>query len=239
MPAFVQNSEGHKRWQMEMATSEDYQKSVKGYYRLIAGIDEVVGRMLESLDRRGLLDNTVVIYTADNGFFLGERELSGKWLMHEESIRTPLIIRDPRLPAAMRGTRRGNMTLNIDMAPTILGAAGIDAQRAMQGRDLAPLMQKKPPAWRHEFYYSHLFVHPAIPKSEGIRDERWKYVRYIESATLYEELYDLSQDPHEEQNLAHGGRHERQLKAMRERWNIWRGAIEGWKPGTEWRDPPV
>src|SRR5882724_9682968 len=113
MPSFVQTSEAHKRWQMEMSTPEDYQKSVKGYYRLITGVDEVVGSIREALERRELFDNTVVIYTADNGFFLGERELSGKWLMHEESIRTPLIVRDPWLPAALRGKRRGEMTLNI------------------------------------------------------------------------------------------------------------------------------
>jgi arylsulfatase A-like enzyme len=222
-----------------MSTPEDYQKAVKGYYRLITGIDEVVGRMLESLERRGMLDNTVVIYTADNGFFLGERALSGKWLMHEESIRTPLIIRDPRLPAALRGKRRGEMTLNIDAAPTILRAAGIDAPRSMQGRDLAAMTQGRSPSWRREFYYSHLFEHPAIPKSEGIRDERWKYIRYIESEPLYEELYDLRQDPLEERNLARAGGHDAQLKSMRERWKIWRTAIEEWKPGTEWRDPRI
>ena len=93
------------------------------------------------------------------------------------------------------------------------------------------------PPWRHEFYYSHLFEHPAIPKSEGIRDERWKYIRYIESEPLYEELYDLRQDPLEERNLARAGGNDAQLKEMRERWKTWRAAMETWRPGTEWRDP--
>jgi arylsulfatase A-like enzyme len=237
MPAFIQKSEGHRRWQMEMSTPEDYQKSVKGYYRLITGIDEAAGRMLDSLTRRGLLDNTIVIYTADNGFFLGERELSGKWLMHEESIRTPLIVRDPRLAGGLRGKRRGDMTLNIDIAPTILRAAGIEPPAVMQGRDLAPLTRRQASGWRREFYYSHLFEHATIPKSEGIRDERWKYVRYIESDPLYEELYDLRSDPQETRNLARAGSHEDRLKAMRERWKTWRAALESWKPGTPWIEP--
>jgi len=210
---------------------------VKGYYRLITGVDEVVGRIRRWLEQRGLFDNTVVIYTADNGFFLGERELSGKWLMHEESIRTPLIIRDPRLPAARRGKRRGAMTLNIDVAPSILRLAGIHAPQSMQGRDLTPLLRGDTAQWRQEFYYSHLLDSKTIPKSEGIRNQRWKYIRYIESEPLVEELYDLRQDPQEERNLARAGRHEAQLTAMRERWKIWRTTIESWRPGTEWRDP--
>ena len=120
----------------------------------------------------------------------------------------------------MRGKQRGQMMLNIDLAPTILRAAEIDAPSSMQGRDLAPLKQGQSPSWRREFYYSHLFGHPAIPKSEGVRTERWKYIRYIESEPLYEELYDLRQDRLEERNLARAGGHDAQLKAIRERWKI-------------------
>ena len=238
MPAFLQNSEGHVRWKMEFSTPEDYQRSVKGYYRLITGVDVVVGRIRDSLERRKLLDNTVIIFTSDNGFFLGERELSGKWLMHEESIRTPLIIRDPRLPAAARGKRRREMTLNVDLASTILGIAGIAPSPHMQGRDLSPLVRAESPAWRSDFYYSHLFASKNIPKSEGIRNERWKYIRYIEADPLYEELYDLQGDPLEERNLARAGGHAPQVAAMRDRWKTWRSAVENWRPGTEWRDPP-
>jgi arylsulfatase A-like enzyme len=232
MPAFLQNSEGHNRWKMEFSTPEDYQRSVKGYYRLITGVDIVVGRILDSLERQNLLDNTVIIFTSDNGFFLGERELSGKWLMHEESIRTPLIIRDPRLPRALRGKRRREMTLNVDVAPTILSLAGLPPSQYTQGRNLSPLTRGESPAWRNEFYYSHLFAHPIIPKSEGIRNERWKYIRYIESEPLYEELYDLRDDPHEERNLARASAHASQLTTMRDRWKAWRSAVESWQPGA-------
>jgi arylsulfatase A-like enzyme len=232
MPAFLQNSEGHNRWKMEFSTPQDYQRSVKGYYRLITGVDVVVGRILDSLERQKLLDNTVIIFTSDNGFFLGERELSGKWLMHEESIRTPLIIRDPRLPAGLRGKRRREITLNVDIAPTILSLAGLPPSSYMQGQNLSPLTRCESPSWRSEFYYSHLFDHKIIPKSEGMRNERWKYIRYIESDPLYEELYDLRDDPHEERNLARAGGHESQLTTMRERWKTWRSAVENWRPGT-------
>jgi arylsulfatase A-like enzyme len=177
-----------------------------------------VGRIIDSLERQKLLDNTVIVFTSDNGFFLGERELSGKWLMHEESIRTPLIIRDPRLPAALRGKRRREMTLNIDVAPTLLSIAGLPPSPFMQGRNLSPLVRGESPAWRSDFYYSHLFNYPTIPKSEGVRNERLKYIRYIESEPLYEELYDLRDDPQEERNLARAGGYESQLNAMRERW---------------------
>jgi arylsulfatase A-like enzyme len=103
----------------------------------------------------------------------------------------------------------------------------------MQGRNLSPLTRGESPSWRSEFYYSHLFAHKIIPKSEGIRNERWKYIRYIESEPLYEELYDLRDDPHEERNLARAGGHESQLTMMRERWKTWRSAVENWRPGTQ------
>ena len=206
---------------------------MKGYYRLITGVDVVVGRILDSLQRQRLLENTVIIFTSDNGFFLGERELSGKWLMHEESIRTPLIIRDPRLPAALRGKRRREMTLNVDIAPAILSLAGIPPSPYMQGRNLIPLARGESPSWRSEFYYSHLFAHKTIPKSEGVRNERWKYIRYIESDPLYEELYDLRDDPREERNLARSGAHVSQLATMRKGWKTWRSAVENWRPGNQ------
>lgn len=234
MPGFIQNSEGHKRWEMEMSTPSDYQKSVKGYYRLITGIDEVVARIADELRAQGQWENTVVVYTSDNGFFLGERELSGKWLMHEESIRTPLIIRDPRLPKARQVNA---MTLNVDLARTLLSLAGVPAPVTMQGRDLAPLLRGEAPAWRHDFYYSHLFQHPAIPKSEGVRNERWKYTRYLETPSPYEEMYDLQNDPHETANLARAGSRTKELETLRQRTDVWKTALVKWDKTTPWQEP--
>ena len=108
--------------------------------------------------------------------------------MGNRIIQTPVIDRlaseGVRLPAAMRGTRRREMTLNVDVAPTILSITGIPQSSFMQGRNLSPLTRGESPSWRNEFYYSHLFVHQSIPKNEGIRTERWKYIRYIESEPL-------------------------------------------------------
>ena len=160
LPAFLRDSEGHRRWGWRFATPTAYQEAVKGYYRLITGIDRVVGRIRSELAARGLADNTVIVYMSDNGYFLGERGLADKWYMYEESIRVPLIIYDPRLPADRRGQRRSEMALNIDVAPTLLDLAGVGVPHAMQGRSLVPLMTKPGGNWRREWYYSHLFPRP-------------------------------------------------------------------------------
>ena len=202
LPAFLRSGyEGRIRWERRFSTPEKFQESVKRYYRLITGVDAQVGRMLGYLRERGWDDNTIVIYTSDNGFYLGERGLAGKWLMHEESIRTPLIVRDPRLRETA-GTHREEMALNIDLAPTMLGLAGVEIPSSMQGRDLTPLVRGESRAWRKEWFYEHLLKHRTIPKTEGVRGERWKYTRYVESEPVYEELYDLDDDPSEDHNLA-------------------------------------
>lgn len=218
LPDFIQTSEARKRWFVRFANEELFQKSVKDYYRLLTGVDEWVGRLQEKLEAMGEADNTVIIYSSDNGFYLGDRGLAGKWYMHEESIRLPLIIHDPRLPAANRGQRRDEMVLNIDVAPTILDLAGVSIPEVMQGESLTPLARGDHPDWRTEFLYEHRIDIRTIPKSEGVRTERWKYVRYTESEPLVEELYDLESDPLEEHNLAADSDHADQLAALREKW---------------------
>ncbi|MGC9328068.1 MAG: sulfatase family protein, partial [Candidatus Hinthialibacter sp.] len=139
LPDFIRNSEGRTRWTRRFSTPELYQHSVKNYYRLITGVDAIVGKIRAQLESLNLADNTVIIYTSDQGFFLGEHGLAGKWLMHEESIRAPLIIYDPRLPRQNRGERSA-MTLNIDFAPTLMDLAGIDIPSNIQGQSLTPLL---------------------------------------------------------------------------------------------------
>ncbi|MCZ2074966.1 MAG: sulfatase [Bryobacteraceae bacterium] len=237
LPSFLKNSEGRERWKIRFATPEMYQRSVKGYYRLITGVDAVVGSLLKLLETRRLLDNTAVVFTSDNGFFLGEHGLAGKWLMHEESIRTPLIIRDPHLTSSRGGSRVKRPALNVDIAPTLLGLAGLEPPRAMQGRDLAPLLAGKNVAWRRDWYYSHLFQHPKIPRSEGLRNHRWKYIRYLDTEPVYEELYDLESDPLEEHNLALAKQQPAVLAGMRSRLMTWRRRLGEWDPGRRWREP--
>lgn len=237
LPPFLHDSEGRRRWEMQFKTPEMYQRSVKGYYRLISEVDRAVGAVVDALAKRGDLDNTLIVYTGDNGYFLGEHGLSHKWYLYEESIRTPLVIWDPRLPKAQRGRRRKEMSLNIDIAPTLLRAAGIEPPPGMQGRDLTPLLRGQAAGWRKEWFYSHLFEHPRIPPSEGVRDERFSYIRWIAEKPEYEQLFDHVADPHNTKNLAGDPRHKVTLEKMRARWKAWRDGLAGWRPDRQWRDP--
>jgi len=238
MPVEVQRSENRRRWAVRFGTPELYQESVKAYYRLITEVDTVAGRIREELRRMNADANTVILYTSDNGFYLGERGLAGKWLMHEESIRTPMIIHDPRLPAAARGRRVAEMALNIDLAPTLWHLAGISQPPPTQGRNLYPLVEGHKTAWRKEWFYEHHYDNRGwIPPTEGVRGERWKYTRYLDTSPVFEELFDLETDPHEERNLARQAAHSARLEEMRGRWQSWRKHLEAWKPGMSWREP--
>ena len=145
--------------------------------------------------------------------------------IESESIRTPLIIYDPRLQASSRGKRRQEIALNVDIAPTILDFAEIDIPEHMQGRSLRGLVYGKDEEWRDDFFYEHLFENAEIPKSEGVRTERWKYIRYIEQGPVDEELYDLQNDPYEEHNVAMIKNNGEILNKMRKRWNELRESL--------------
>ncbi len=226
LPQFIKESEGRRRWRIRFSTPEKYQQSVKGYYRLITGVDDAVGQMLGALDEVGKLDNTVILFTSDNGFFLGEHGLAGKWLMYEESIRTPLIICDPRLPNSLRGRRRTEMTLNVDLAPTILELAGVPVPDAMQGKSLLPLLRDASNAWREEWFYEYEFSPERIPTCEGVRTKRWKYIRYTDFDPPYEELFDLQNDPGETENLIKSAQHKDILEYLRGRWAHYRTELQ-------------
>jgi arylsulfatase A-like enzyme len=215
LPDALRSSEARRRWNLRFATPEMFQDTVKDYYRLITGVDEVIGELRARLRERRLDDNTVILFTADNGFYLGEHGLAGKWFMHEESIRLPLILFDPRTPGAVRGRRIPQFVLNIDMAPTILDLAEVPIPPQIQGKSVLPLLGGDETPWRSDFFYEHRFVHKAIPQSEGVRTARWKYVRYYSQKPVYEELYDLEQDPFEEQNRAANPAYSAQLVQLR------------------------
>lgn len=215
-PDFLKASLNRVRWKWRFDTPEKYQDMVKGYYRMISGVDMVLGRVMEELKKLGVDKNTVIILTADNGYFQGERGFAGKWLMHESSIRVPLIVYDPQRALSNQGTVLKQMALNVDIAPTILGLAGLDIPGAIQGRSLIPLLNGEKVKWRTEMFCENLYNHPAIPQSEGIRTARWKYIRYRNHPD-FEELYDLIRDPLEEKNLASDERYKEQLLELRER----------------------
>ncbi len=214
LPEFLRESEGRVR---RLAWFKDADETSRDYFRLITGVDRSIGVMLRALEERGLADNTVIVFTGDNGYFLGERGFEGKWLMYEESIRTPLVVYDPRLPVDLRGLRLAPMTLNIDIAPTLLDYAGVASKGPMAGKSFRPFVEGRHPEWRTEWFYEHLFKHPKIPKNEGVRTTTHKYIRYVETDPMFEELYDLTQDPLEENNLAQDPAHKEMLAKLRER----------------------
>jgi len=217
LPDFLKNSEARERWKKRFANPEMYHKSVKGYYRLIAGIDDSVKNIRNELKKLKLEDNTVIIFMGDNGFFLGEHGLAGKWFAHEESIRVPLIIYDPRMGKSDKGKVSEKMVLNIDIAPTILALAGEEIPEKIQGTSLLPLLKNQNQNWRKDFYYEHSFDFEPLPKSEGVRTENWKYIRYPDQKPVFEELYDLEKDPFEENNLSTNQAFQTVLQKLRNR----------------------
>ncbi|NIP95797.1 MAG: sulfatase-like hydrolase/transferase, partial [Akkermansiaceae bacterium] len=125
---------------------------VKGMYRMVSGVDDAVGRVREQLAESGLHENTIIVFTSDNGMFFGERGLSDCWLLYEESIRVPLIVRDPRPGKSRAMVVREEMVLNLDLAPTLLELAGLERKSPMDGRSLVPLLQRGPVEdWRDDF----------------------------------------------------------------------------------------
>ena len=212
----LQTSESRRRWEIRFSPKL-FQETVKDYYRLLFGVDREVGRMREELKKQGMAGNTVIIFTSDHGFYLGERGLAGKWFAHEESIRIPLIIHDPR--HEKKHTRPlTELALNIDLAPTILSYAGLPTPGVMQGRSLTPLLEKTKTEWRKDFFYEHHFIPNRLPESEAVRSERWKYIHWLAPKPGVEELYDLSKDPLERSNLASDPSHRETLATMRKRW---------------------
>jgi arylsulfatase A-like enzyme len=222
LPSVAKNSEGRVRWARRFDTPERFQKTVHDYLRLITGIDRELGRMRDLLKERGLAENTVIIFTSDNGFFFGERGLADKWMMYEESIRVPLIDYDPRLPKVRHGLALEQMALNIDIAPTLLDLAEVKVPGQMQGRSLVPLLSGEAVNdWRTDLFYEHHFGEkrvPPIPATEGVREKRWKYTRWTSAEPLFEELFNLEADPGELRNLAGQREFSGELERMRARW---------------------
>ena len=180
-------------------------EAVLGRLRSLMAIEEGVGEILKALKETDQLDNTVIVFASDNGYFYGEHGLSvERRLAYEESIRMPLLI---RYPAAIKaGTVRDEFALNIDLAPTLLELAGVSAPTTMEGRSLVPLLKGAKTEWRKSFlieYYSDR-VFPRIRQMgyKAVRNERWKYIHYFELEGM-DELYDLKADPYEMRNIIH------------------------------------
>jgi arylsulfatase A-like enzyme len=211
-PTYVREGENRNRWYWRFDTEEKYQRSMKGYFRMISEIDHEIRLIREELSKQGKADNTVIILTSDNGYFLGERQLAGKWLMYDNSLRVPMIIYDPR---SVQSKKVKDMVLNIDIAPTIFNLAGLDIPETWQGQSLAGFLGKNGSDFkRDDFICEHLWQVDIIAPSEGLRTKDWKYFRYINDPQ-HEELYDLKSDPLEKNNLALNPAFQVQLSEMR------------------------
>ncbi|WP_242085558.1 sulfatase-like hydrolase/transferase [Aestuariivivens sediminis] len=198
LPQNVRDGFNRLRWTWRFDTPEKYQHSLKGYYRMISGIDLEIKKIREKLKEKGLDKNTVIILMGDNGYFLGERQLAGKWLMYDNSIRVPLIVYDPRVD---KHQDIDEMALNIDVPSTIADIAGIKSPDTWQGKSLMPIVKQETKSInRDTILIEHIWDFVSIPPSEGVRTEEWKYFRYVNDKTV-EELYNLKKDPREINNL--------------------------------------
>ncbi|MAW60617.1 MAG: acetylglucosamine-6-sulfatase [Planctomycetes bacterium] len=218
MPDYLKQSILRERWHWRWDTPEKYQTNLRAYFRMISGIDGAMARVLQALEERGFADNTIVVYSADNGYFMGDRGFAGKWAHFDESLRVPLIIFDPRAAAeSTRGSVVKAFALNLDLPASFLAWAGVDIPDSYQGRDLSPWLHGPPPdAWREDMFFEHVFLRPTI-SWEGVRGERWKYARYFDQAVQDEWLHDLQTDPDELVNLASDPAYAEVLQAMRQR----------------------
>ena len=178
-----------------------FQRYMRDYMKTVKSLDDNVGRVLDYLEENGLLDNTLVVYTSDQGFYMGEHGWFDKRFMYEESMRTPLIMRLPK-----EFDRKGDITemvQNIDYAPTFLELAGVKVPDDIQGVSLLPLLKgEKPADWRRSLYY-HFYEYPAehmVKRHYGVRTDRYKLIHFYNDIDAWE-LYDLEKDPAEMHNV--------------------------------------
>lgn len=228
-------------------TPEALKERLVRMYQTISGIDRMVGTLREALAQRGLDGDTIIVFSSDHGIHLGEHGLGGKCFLYEEDLRIPLIVFDPRLPGPLRGRTLEPFALVPDLAPTVLELAGAKVPGTMQGKSLAPWIYGETPEWRNDFFAEQLMDIQNYPKSECVRSEEWKYIRYFPrtedpkqegqpyrgtlddyadflSASIdgrlepaYEELFHLTEDPRELRNVAADPAYRDVLASMRAR----------------------
>lgn len=175
-----------------------YQRYMRDYLKVVSSVDDNVGRLLDYLDKEGLAENTIVVYTSDQGFYLGEHGWFDKRFMYEESLRTPLLMRYPNKVKA--GTKTDALVQNIDYAPTFLNWAGVQVPTDMQGESLAPLFDGKQDVREHIYY--HYFEYPgphAVKRHYGVRSKQFKLIHFYNDIDEWE-FYDLEKDPSEMEN---------------------------------------
>ncbi|VGO13073.1 Arylsulfatase [Pontiella desulfatans] len=208
-----------------------YQRFIKDYLRIVEGVDDNVGRLLQWLDDNGLAENTIVVYSSDQDYFTGEHYMAEKRWMYEQGLRMPFVIRWPGV--IKPGSQPEAMIQNIDYAPTFLEAAGLVPPREMQGRSLLPVLAGKTPKdWRKSVYY-HYYAHGKhnVPRHDGVRTGRFKLMHFYTDDVF--ELYDLKEDPNEVKNLINDPEYksvrmklEKELNRLRKHYDVPEKAFE-------------
>ena len=235
-----ENARGVRLHRERSSTPEQYQRLVRRFATQGFSVDQQVGLMVKKLKEKGMLDNTIIIYTSDNGRFQGSHGLFDKCLLYEESVKAPLIIYDGRAPKDKRGFRENALISSVDMAPTIVSMAGLEIPESMQGRDFTGILNKTQDMsdWRDAVFMEDLFLAAMFNerykenvdeindkliqdnksyRSHGIKTDQYKYFVYYEHNPKIEELYDLKRDPLEQNNLANDPDHAEILKRLRDR----------------------
>jgi len=208
-------------------------ENIRNCFRCLAGVDQNVGRILDTLDQLGLAENTVVIYCSDNGYYFGEHSLGDKRSAYDESLRIPMLLRWPKL--GDKGKTADEMILNIDLAPTLLDLAGVTIPATMQGRSWRPLLEGRPGEWRKAFFYEYFYERGMgrTPTTLAVRTETAKLIKYP-GHDDWTELYDLKADPDEKKNLARDPAHKDLLEPMQAEFDRQAKAVQFQIP--EWAD---
>ena len=213
----IKDFKDKKRTGKELADWK-FQRYMKDYLACIHSVDENVGRVLDYLEKHDMLENTVIIYTSDQGFYMGEHGWFDKRFMYEESFRTPLLI---RLPKSMKQKKEiTQLVQNIDYAPTLLELAGVKVPADMQGESMLPLLEGKKTPWRKSLYY-HFYESTdghAVNKHYGVRNDRYKLIHFYDRIDAWE-LYDLKKDTHEMKNVIKDPSYQKVLKGMKQELN--------------------
>ncbi|MGZ0708909.1 sulfatase-like hydrolase/transferase [Coraliomargarita sp. W4R53] len=200
--------------------------------RAVYGIDQMLGDLRQLLDKLDLADNTIIVFFSDNGLLYGEHGLGGKTMLYEESVHVPLIVYSPFLSAEHRGVQRAELVVGQDIPATLLDLCGLATPATYQGVSMRPLIEGKDVDWRQDVFLENLFTDQGYPRQEGVRGERFKYIRYYSKDNdrkqylpngiegeqpIYEELFDLDSDPKEQHNLANNPEYASVLAAYRTR----------------------
>ncbi len=217
IPKSVYNGEYIEQYNY-VQTPDDLKERTIRTIQTITGIDKLLGKLLGKLEEQGIADNTIIVFTSDHGLLHGEHGLGGKTFLYEPSIRIPLIIYDPRHSGAKVASTSDALVALVDIAPTLLEFVGAPVPQEIQGKSLKPLMRGAEVKWRDALFLENNMTIQNYPRMEGVRTQRWKYIRYFDKSKdqeyedmllasingeepVYEELFDLANDPIEITNL--------------------------------------